>query len=71
MKFSISIFEVLFLMFGFGVIMSIIHSKMKETVETWKDHMGFGLTWMLMVNLTMVFVIIVHVVGVWIFSPIH
>ena len=71
MKFSITVFEVMFLIFCFGVIMSNIHTKVCKRNDTWKDHMTFGLTWAALVNLTIAFVTIVHVVGVWIFTPLR
>lgn len=71
MKFSVSIFEILFLIFCFGVIMSNIHTKVCKRNDTWKDHAEFGLAWTVLVNLTIAFVTIVHIAGVWIFTPIH
>jgi hypothetical protein len=71
MKFYITVFEVMFLIFCFGVIMSLIHDKVCKRDDTWKDHAEFGLAWAVLVNLTIVFVTIVHVVGVWIFTPLR
>lgn len=40
---------ILFWVFIFGSILSIIHSKMKQTVEKWYEHLQFGLVFAMMV----------------------
>lgn len=40
---------ILFWVFIFGSILSVIHSKLKQTVEKWYEHLQFGVVFAMMV----------------------